>query len=394
MIWRWDQGRSGYFRVDTIVSMAKVLAQYDGRDIRDRDNSFRADLMQATGQPFAPDRYTIKRNYKRVFECALLATCNGDILVASDICKALANDDTFFNTSEDYLLEFERRFRYPFPAFQNYDDFVGRCYPFLAILKLLIARGLNNPTSQPSLSIEEIGRYLIANNVSGTEPIEFYKELAPREFSFTDEGGEDHLRQVREMLKFISQHNYLSYTGGSLIMPILSEEQLMHLSATLAPFDSSQPAANEIEDFIQITRLTSPERAVVIEDVPSLEDFQIVEGTRVFQNHFSRERSAKLRKKFIERNPEPVCDICGNNMKEVYPWTDFMLDVHHITPLSSSFEEGHGITTASDVVGLCPSCHRAVHVYYKNYLSRNSKSDFDSKEEARAVYYQAKESMN
>ena len=244
MIWRWDQGRSRYFNVDTIVSMASVLARFDGRNIKDLDASFRSELMANTDQPFAPDHYTVKRNYKRVFECALLATCNGDILVASDICKALAREDTFFNTSEDYLVEFERRFRYPFPAFKNYSDFGSRCYPFLAILKLLIARGLSNLGHQPSVSLEDVGQYLIANEVSGKESLDFYLQLNHRHFSFEDEGGPDHIRQVREMMNFIGQHNYLTIHNGSLVMASMTEEQYRRLFESLQPFDSTEPINN------------------------------------------------------------------------------------------------------------------------------------------------------
>ena len=76
-------------------------------------------------------------------------------------------------------------------------------------------------------------------------------------------------------------------------------------------------------------------------------------------------------------------------MSKRYPWTDFLLDIHHISPLSSTVAiSSHG-TSIADIVGLCPSCHRAVHVYYKMWLKANNQTDFVSKAEAHDVYLQA-----
>jgi hypothetical protein len=42
---------------------------------------------------------------------------------------------------------------------------------------------------------------------------------------------------------------------------------------------------------------------------------------------------------------------------------------------------------------ICPTCHRAIHRYYDDYLKTNSKSDFDNKEEAHEIYFQAKQGI-
>ena len=79
-------------------------------------------------------------------------------------------------------------------------------------------------------------------------------------------------------------------------------------------------------------------------------------------------------------------------MTIVYPWTENMLEVHHLLPLSSfddEYKENH-TTSIEDVVGLCPSCHRAIHIYYKKYLVEEEKNDFESPEEAKLVYSSAK----
>ena len=68
MIWRWDQGRASYFTFSNIQNISRVLVRYNGALMQTVDSSFRDDLMNETGLPFAPSHYTIKRNYKRVFE--------------------------------------------------------------------------------------------------------------------------------------------------------------------------------------------------------------------------------------------------------------------------------------------------------------------------------------
>jgi len=50
-------------------------------------------------------------------------------------------------------------------------------------------------------------------------------------------------------------------------------------------------------------------------------------------------------------------------------------------------------TSLEDIVGLCPNCHRSVHVYYKRWFERSSINDFLSKDEAREVYQSAKEAI-
>lgn len=73
-----------------------------------------------------------------------------------------------------------------------------------------------------------------------------------------------------------------------------------------------------------------------------------------------------------------------------YPWTDNLLEIHHILPLSSSLAlDGKG-TSMGDVVPLCPTCHRSVHNYYRVWLNSNRVSDFLNKQVAVDVYGEAK----
>jgi predicted HNH restriction endonuclease len=81
------------------------------------------------------------------------------------------------------------------------------------------------------------------------------------------------------------------------------------------------------------------------------------------------------------------------NVRTKYPWTDYMLDIHHLLPLSSNLKINNQGTSLSDIVALCPSCHKSIHIYYAKWLNRQGQDDFISQDEAKAVYLAAKLEM-
>lgn len=43
-----------------------------------------------------------------------------------------------------------------------------------------------------------------------------------------------------------------------------------------------------------------------------------------------------------------------------------------------------------DLVPNCPTCHRAVHRYYGQWLKEQGRKDFEDAKQARAIYEEAK----
>lgn len=394
MIWRWDQGRASYFTFSNIQNISRVLVRYNGALMQTVDSSFRDDLMNETGLPFAPSHYTIKRNYKRVFECSMLASYVGNRLIVSDICRAIAAGYTAMQDVDGYLYEVERRFRYPYPAFDNYSDVKGICFPYLAMLKLLFAKAIKTGDGNQTLTLEEIGSHLIVNNVTGLEDLNFYWDIEGHDFSFQSYSSSDQKRQVREMMAFIGQHSFLQYKNGILYLVGMSADTCESIFDALQPFDTTLFSRNPVDDFMKLTSYTMEIAPASIagefENEVALEAFEVEEGKKVFVSHFAIERDPRLRKAYLQLHPDPICDVCNRNMHIVYPWTENMLEVHHLKPLSSFSEQGHK-TKVQDVVGLCPSCHRAVHLYYKCYLKERNSADFTSNDEAMDAYIAAKE---
>lgn len=158
-MWRWDQGRLLYFQFDVLRDIAKTLVKFDNVDITKCEDLFRQTLVTETGMPFLPDHYTIKRNYSRVFQCSFLAKFMGNQLVVTDICRDLASTDGKIKSADDYLFNYVSKFRFPFPAFDNYNATEQRIYPFCAILKFLIAQ--RELGIEAKLSLDDIFNYIV-----------------------------------------------------------------------------------------------------------------------------------------------------------------------------------------------------------------------------------------
>ena len=383
-MWRWDQGRLLYFQFDVLKEIAKALVKFDNTDLSKCEDLFRNILVNDTGMPFLPSHYTIKRNYSRVFQCSFLANFHKNILIVTDICKDLAQDNGTIKCVDDYLFNYIVRFRFPFPAFDNYNTTEPRIYPFCAIIKFLLSKIQSGEEAKASL--DDIFNYIISNNCTGLEDLDFYNNLLPKKYNYT----ETERRQLREMIIFISQLSILKVYDGYLYLDDIDKNaQNEVLNEFLNP-EIRLPKNDRLEEFFEMTSTT---RKIVI---PAFElftadptDIEFMEGDRKRVEHFRVERSGLLRKYYRQMNPVPHCCACGIDMNIRYPWTDYMLDIHHLLPLSSTVAISNKGTSLADIVGLCPSCHRAVHIYYKKWLKLNNQTDFKSRQEAYDVFVEA-----
>ncbi len=383
-MWRWDQGRLLYFQFDVLKDIAKTLVKFDTTDISTCENLFRKTLEMETGMPFSPTHYTIKRNYSRVFQCSFLAGFVDNKLMVTDICKELANSNGNIKSVDDYLFHYIGKFRFPFPAFDNYDNTEQRVYPFCAILKYLFAQ--RELGIEAKLSLDDIFKYIIANNCTGFENIDFYKKLIPVTYNYS----ETERRQLREMVIFISQLSILKVYNGFLYLDFINDITKDEILKKFLEPDDREPKKERVEEFFEMTSLAKQFSVPQFEIfTPEVTDIEFIEGSRKRVEHFRVERSGLLRKYYKQANPTPICCACGEDMSKHYPWTDYMLDVHHLLPLSSSVRISSRGTSLADLVGLCPSCHRAIHMYYRKWLKKQGKEDFQSREEAYEVFVQA-----
>lgn len=380
-MWRWDQGRLEYFNFQNIRDIARGLLKIENVSLDTSSDPLRAVLPSAVGLPFLPDHYKVWRNYKRVIECSLVATSVDGKVVLTDVGRKLALDETF--TVDEYLTVVAKRFRFPFPAFSDYDDTTDRVYPFIAVLKLLFSKLANGHT--PQVTVQEVGSLLVGNNCSGNEPIEYYATLQATAKSFASPSEE---RQTREMMIFLSQFSFLKWENPVLKLDLLEKAIPQSLLDVAVP-DAFAINPTPKQELMAIAK---PSHYVEL-DIPTRNDVvsevEFIEGKRERKTHIVVERSPTLRNQYFIKHPTSECDMCAVNTKHRYPWSKNLLEIHHLLPLSSSIAVGARATLLTDVVPLCPTCHRAVHSYYRVWLTTNSRSDFSSKAEANAVYQEA-----
>ncbi|MFZ1691889.1 MAG: hypothetical protein WAT74_01720, partial [Flavobacteriales bacterium] len=232
------------------------------------------------------------------------------------------------------------------------------------------------------ITLEDIFTKLIGNDATGTETLEQIARL-PRT-NYTPEG--DEVRQLREMVAFISQLSFLKWTGEMLMLD-MSSEQLAEANNLDVLFAPRPIAAGVAPLFYRMTALDAGLPKPYSALPASLDDQIFLEGGKTRIAHLRIERSPLLRRMFINLNPEPLCDACERDMREVYPWTSYMIEIHHLLPLGSPLTVQLSGTSLDDVAGLCPNCHKSVHAYYGKWLSSKDQRDFRSKDEAKEVYH-------
>ena len=217
--WRFDQGRLQYFQFDEIKRIAQAMNKLDGikKPAADELDVVREVLSEYSALPFLPNDYTVWRNYGRVFEIMMLATSTNDHIVATDLCKSIAADPNDLD-SDDYLAYFSQNFYYSSPIFADYESAAARIYPCLAIIKFLIAEFIVK--GKDYITIDEICTFLVPSSFIGHEDLRFFANLKPGNYS-------DDPRQLRELVRFISQFSFLKWESPKLFVEARDKAELL-----------------------------------------------------------------------------------------------------------------------------------------------------------------------
>lgn len=193
------------------------------------------------------------------------------------------------------------------------------------------------------------------------------------------------------MMQVLSQFSFLKWANKSLFLD--NTFDLRGFLKSLEPF-SLPPATERAKEFVNVTKLMNvPRPFSLFQSIETPQDLLFTEGSRTRITHLKIERSPLLRKLFFENTRHVYCDMCGLHPRIKYPWTDNLLEIHHLLPLSSGLALTNSGTSLKDIVPLCPNCHRSVHLYYKRWLNQNQMKDFTGKNEAEAVYQEAKQKV-
>ena len=96
-----------------------------------------------------------------------------------------------------------------------------------------------------------------------------------------------------------------------------------------------------------------------IEEIPSPDQEVLTEGAIKLTVIRRRERNPRNRLLCL-RVHGAVCNICSLDPRELYCDAGSIIEVHHLQPLSLAGEP-RPYDPATDLIPLCPNCHRAVH---------------------------------
>lgn len=384
-MWHWDQGRLAYFQFDELRKIAKYVIENDFMD------AAKDDLQMATGLPFsAPPTHTAWRNYSRILKIALLVRDAGGRAAPTPVALALARPGEV--TCDEYLHFLACAFTEPSPALQDWRPDAAFRYPLLFALKYLLIK-TRMGADPPSATLAEIvGAYGSSGFVGDEGEDEFAGVALAATAHPSVVAGQD-IRQARESLRVIAQLSYLHYKGQTLSVALTASDAA-NLFEQLMPVDGARSRTRDAE----IQRLAHlfdsgdarPAAGFGQRITLAIADTGFREGSKLTRAHVTIERNARLRREFFETRNTTVCDVCVMDTARSYPWTEGVLDLHHLLPLSSGTRvTAHG-TKLDDLVPVCPSCHRAVHRYYDRWLQANDRLDFLDLADARAAYDSAK----
>jgi len=387
-MWHWDQGRLAYFQFDALRAISQFVQNHDFK------TATQADLAAATGLPFAaPSTHSPWRNYSRVLKHCLLISENGGVADPTAVSALLAQPGIV--TSDEYFHFLAQVSTEPSPALEGWSPTAQFRYPLLVALKYLLAKaavGVN-----PFATLDEIiGAYRLTGFDGSEDDSAFIGALgtAPAAYHSAGQTAPDAMRrQARESLKVMCQISYLHLVGDRVFIN-LDQKDALTAFKELDPMNGPRAADRDAE-IRRLSALFAGGSTLDFFDYANTVVNEVVEsgfeeGNKVQKTHVTIERNSGLRKAFFEANPTTVCDVCDVDTAKSYPWTERVMDLHHLLPLSSGTRVVGTGTTFEDLVPLCPSCHRAVHRYYGDWFRTTSRRDFNSRDEAVGVYNQMK----
>lgn len=388
--WQWERGREEYFRYENIKALARCFVELDGYSLQRQRGEVNNYLRTQSGFEFRAGINDVWRNYKRVFERSLLATEVEKTLVATELCKQLAGPEATSIDVDQYLSAFISRFYFPFPTVKSYDPQSQQIFPFCTVLKYLLAAYGSSEDS--SVSLQDVCSRIIGNNCTGLESLDFYRALPQTQYAPTG----DHIRDVREPLIVISQSSFLKWDNSRLYLDVRpGDTESMDAVAAMAKPIECERGSSQAHEILALGATINPALTGVIDTTrrePA--DVVFIEGNRARVTHLRAERSPYLRRAYFNSLQTPyLCNMCGRDMRYTYPWTENILEIHHLLPLSSALAVTEAGTSLQDVVALCPNCHKGVHSYYKQWLNSNQRDDFFTKAESIRVYQEAKGSV-
>ncbi len=388
-MWNWDPGRLDYVQFGNVVQIARLVTNYDIRSI-DKETA-----QRETGLPFkSPDTHSLWRNYSRILKTSLLVYEENGIACPTEFAKILAKTGEV--TCDEYMHFIVRTYTDP-PFVLSSRGAQEIRYPLLFSLKYLLTKAIRGEDEGTDL-YEIIGAYEKTGFTGKEEDNKFIKIVnASTNYKslITDREAS---RQARESLIAMSQISYLHFqkrNNNHRMFISLSKKDAEQIFESLEGlYIEEEDREKRIQKTANLfSSLSTAEElnynnSIMTESLES--GFAFTEGRKIKKAHITIERNSKLRHEFFSKRPAVLCDLCILDTHETYPWTERVLELHHIMPLSSGTRVMLDGTILDDLVPLCPNCHRAVHRYYDNWLRKEKRQDFSGIDESKQAYEKIK----
>ena len=392
-MWRFDQGRLGYYSFDQIRKHAKFAVDVDlAAATHDK-------LKAATGISYPSGGYVRPwRNYGRTFRLMRIVTQPGGRntpAVPTTVAHLLAQDGQV--TSDDFFHFWAQSFTDPDPAFsKEWEPTTDPKFPLVFALKFMLIRANSGVGTS---SYDEIIAAYIESGFNGDEDASAFFNIANKAWALPThltKAEKDLVRQARESILVLSPLSYLNLNSKDVTVSLSVDFSMTFESLNGIRDIGAKDRENELAGLADL--FASSIADLDLEQSTSLLDETIeagfTEGTRVEKTHIVLERNSAIRKAFFDKYPTADCDFCKRDTNTEFPWSERVLDIHHVLPLCSGTRSDDEGTILSDLVAVCPTCHRAVHRFYTKWLKEQGRKDFADAAEARAVYDEAKNMRN
>ena len=182
----------------------------------------------------------------------------------------------------------------------------------------------------------------MTSGFDGTESDELFIGLVGRTVEFETVSlkltDEPLFRQARESIQVLAQISYL-YTDQTRLIASLNPDDARAIFRDLNPIIGIRENDRDRE-ILRLARLFLDGYSDIELDYPNTVIADAVEsgfteGTRVKRTHLTIERNSGLRREFFLLRPTSICDVCSLDTSATYPWTERIIDLHHLLPLSS-----------------------------------------------------------
>lgn len=121
----------------------------------------------------------------------------------------------------------------------------------------------------------------------------------------------------------------------------------------------SDDAINETCNELIIPLMAAMAELIGYEVVDNVSETPAVDGTISIATISRRERNQRNRLLCI-RTHGKICKVCNLSPKDTYNTAGNIIEVHHLEPVSM-LDKPRVYDPETDLVPLCPNCHRAVH---------------------------------